>query len=88
VTDMMSVIERSDDPEEGEMKLVVTLFPLFTDLYKQMEGADGEYAKQSLANFRTFIRGPPNRPTRDPCGFLSIVLGFMDDLNGGRSDFL
>lgn len=38
VTDMMQVVERCDDPEEGEMKLVVTLFPLFTDMYKQMEG--------------------------------------------------
>lgn len=82
VSEMLHVVEKCD-PEEGEMRLIMSLFPLFTDLYKQIEAADQEYAIQAIDHFRSFIQGPPNRPTKDPFGYLGVVLGFMDDLDEG-----
>lgn len=73
--------------ERAELRLVVTLFPLLTDLYQQMHAADEEWARQCLAHFSEYLRGPPNRRTRDPHGFLRVVLGFFRDLRAGQGHF-
>ncbi|KAM3573596.1 hypothetical protein VYU27_004442 [Nannochloropsis oceanica] len=94
VTEMLQLVEEEEDAEEGEMRLVLTLFPLLSDLYRQMEeggregGDDGEWARQCLGHWQDFMRGPPNRRTRDRFGFLGIVLAFFADLQrGGRGGF-
>ena len=79
---MLAVIEQCD-PEEGEMCLIMNLFPSFSDLYRQMVDVDDEYAKQCLEHYTSFLRGPPNRPTRDRYGFLSTVLGFLEQVGKG-----
>jgi hypothetical protein len=143
--------------ERAEMRLVVTLFPLLADLYRQMVQADKEWALQCLAHFTEYMvralpppllslfslsfyscirllrrfcgggsdwscsawsgprgpnapltnihpsiyppihpyppvpppsqRGPPNRCTRDPHGFLRVVLSFLRDLQAGNFHF-
>ena len=73
VSEMLAVVEQCE-PEEGEMCLVMNLFPSFSDLYRQMADVDAEYSRQCMAHYRAFMRGPPNRPTRDRHGFLSTVI--------------
>ena len=60
------------------MCLVMNLFPSFSDLYRQMADVDAEYSRQCIDHYRAFLRGPPNRPTRDRHGFLSTVITFLE----------
>ena len=77
VSEMLAVVEQCE-PEEGEMCLVMNLFPSFSDLYRQMADVDAEYSRQCIDHYRAFLRGPPNRPTRDRHGFLSTVITFLE----------
>lgn len=82
---MLEVVE-SDDPEEGEMMLIMSLFPSFSDIYEQIRKSDKEYAKQCMNHFRAYLRGPKNRPTDDNSGLLPVILGFLDEVSkGGQS---
>jgi len=76
VTEMLLLVEESDDPEEAEMRLALTLFPLLTDLYRQMlegegdsgQGGKGEWARQCLGHWQEFmVRGrTPSFPSLPP----------------------
>ena len=61
VTEMLQLVEEEEDAEEGQMRLVLALFPLLSDLYRQMEeggkegGDDGEWAKQCLGHWQEFM---------------------------------
>jgi len=86
ITEMMELIE-TDDPdlaEEGEMKLVMAILPIFSDIYRQIISVDGEYAKQCMQHYTSFLKGPPNRPTEDELGFLPLILGFLYQLASGQ----
>ncbi|TMW60297.1 hypothetical protein Poli38472_000339 [Pythium oligandrum] len=83
ITQMLEVVE-NDDPEEGEMQLIMTLFPSFSSIFEQIRSADKEYAKHSMNHFKAYLRGPKNRPTVDNSGLLSVILGFLDDVSNGR----
>mmetsp|Transcript_16014 Transcript_16014/g.21168 ORF Transcript_16014/g.21168 Transcript_16014/m.21168 type:complete len:296 (+) Transcript_16014:147-1034(+) len=86
VAEMMQIIEL-DDPdlaEEGEMKLVMSTFPIFSDLFGQIMSVDQEYAGHCMAHFISFLRGPPNRPTVDRLGFLQIILDFLNRISCGK----
>ncbi|TFJ80433.1 hypothetical protein NSK_008174 [Nannochloropsis salina CCMP1776] len=95
VTEMLLLVEESDEPEEAEMRLALTLFPLLTDLYRQMlegegdsgQGGKGEWARQCLGHWQEFMRGPPNCRTPDRFGLLSIILGFLAQLKRGDGGF-
>uniref|UniRef100_A0A7S2GAV9 Uncharacterized protein n=1 Tax=Octactis speculum TaxID=3111310 RepID=A0A7S2GAV9_9STRA len=82
VADMLNVIE-SNDPEEGQMRLVMYLFPLFSDLHRQLLSADTEFAAMCMQHFVSYLSGPPNRPTHDRFGFLPIVLHFLKQVQEG-----
>jgi hypothetical protein len=41
------------------------VLPEFSDLYRQLRAADADYARQCMAQWEAFLRGPPNRPTKD-----------------------
>mmetsp|Transcript_17337 Transcript_17337/g.40702 ORF Transcript_17337/g.40702 Transcript_17337/m.40702 type:complete len:344 (-) Transcript_17337:455-1486(-) len=81
VADMLKVIE-SNDPEEGQMRLIMYLFPLFSDLHRQLRTADAEYSSRCMDHFAAYVNGPPNRPTVDKFGFLPIVLSFFRQVRG------
>jgi len=87
VVEMLSVVE-GDDPEEGQMKLVMYLFPSFADFYSQLHAADEHFAAMCMEHFTNFIKGPPNKPTVDECGFLPIILHFFERVKSGeQTDF-
>ncbi|CAM9596415.1 unnamed protein product [Laminaria digitata] len=64
VTGMLRVVEGCDR-EEGEIRLVTELFPPFADLFKQIWGADKDFASQCMQHYMSWLQGPPNRPTED-----------------------
>jgi hypothetical protein len=66
-------------------QLLITIFPFFSDLHRQLHAADAEFARQCMDHFIEYVRGPPNRPTRDPNGFLAIILSFLDGLDRGEA---
>lgn len=80
---MLEVVE-SDDLEEGEMMLIMSLFPSFSDIYGQIRSSDKEYARQCMNHFKAYLRGPKNRPTVDASGLLPVILGFLDDVSKGE----
>lgn len=82
VTKMLEVVE-SDDPEEGEMMLIMSLFPSFSHIFEQIRKSDKEYAKQCMNHFTAYLLGPKNRPTEDESGLLPVILGFLDEVSKG-----
>ena len=87
VVEMLQVIEEETDAEEGEMRLLMSIFPLFSDLFRQIHAEDREYAAQCLEHFTTFLNGPPNRPTSeyDEFGFLPIVQRYLVQVGSGST---
>ena len=83
---MLHVIEGQMDPEEGELKLVMSIFPNFADLYTQISSIDLEFAKQSMLHYRLFVNGPKNKATEDLFGFLPIVMRFLRQVESGEYD--
>mmetsp|Transcript_40854 Transcript_40854/g.53827 ORF Transcript_40854/g.53827 Transcript_40854/m.53827 type:complete len:213 (+) Transcript_40854:130-768(+) len=83
VTSMMSVVEKMNY-EEGQIHLIMNLFPAFVDYYKQMEKLDKEFSQQSLLHYKLYLKGPPNRPTKDINGLLKSVLEFIDGIQKGK----
>jgi len=82
VTEMLFIVEECD-PDEAEMRLLVQEFPAFAGYFSQLQAADEAVARQSMAAWMLYLKGPPNRPTRDEYGLLNIVLMFMRSCEGG-----
>lgn len=72
VNKMLDIVE-SDDPEEGEMLLIMSVFPSFSDIFEQIRRSDSEYAKHSMGHFIQYMKGPKNRPTDDHSGLLPVI---------------
>ncbi|RLN50806.1 hypothetical protein BBJ29_002304 [Phytophthora kernoviae] len=83
VNKMLEIVE-SDDPEEGEMLLIMSVFPSFSDIFEQIRRSDAEYAKHSMDHFMQYMKGPKNRPTVDTSGLLPVILGFLEDVVKGE----
>eukprot|EP00604_Paraphysomonas_vestita_P000853 CAMPEP_0174818174 /NCGR_PEP_ID=MMETSP1107-20130205/805_1 /TAXON_ID=36770 /ORGANISM="Paraphysomonas vestita, Strain GFlagA" /LENGTH=261 /DNA_ID=CAMNT_0016029671 /DNA_START=520 /DNA_END=1305 /DNA_ORIENTATION=+ len=76
VSEMLALVEDSD-PEEAQMKLLMTEFPAFADLFNQIKYADPQFATQCNRSWLLYLKGPPNHPTKDPYGLLKIILHFL-----------
>lgn len=76
VAKMMNIIEQPNS-EEGQMELITCLFPEFEMFFGQLRESDPAFARQCGKNYVTWIRGPPNKPTRDESGMLEIVTDFV-----------
>ncbi|CAH0473694.1 unnamed protein product [Peronospora belbahrii] len=83
VNKMLEIVE-SDDPEEGEMLLIMNVFPSFSDNFEQIRRNDSEYARHSMSHFIQYMKGPKNRPTVDQSGLLPVILGFLEDVAKGK----
>ena len=83
--DWFDDVEDSGRALEGETQLLTTFFPLFSDLYAQMREADPETAAHAAEHYALFLRGPPNVPTRDRYGLLSVVLAFLGEVAAGTT---
>ena len=79
VCEMLCQVEECDDLEDGMLKLAMEIFPAFADIFSQLRAADRSYAKQCLECYLDFVRGPPNRRTRDRRGLLRPILSFLCD---------
>jgi hypothetical protein len=78
-TPQLRLIEECEDLEEGMLQLATDLFPTFADLFCQMNDADRPFAAQCLRHYIEFVRGPPNRRTRDARGLMRPILHFLQD---------
>jgi hypothetical protein len=67
------------DVEEAQMELITRIFPCCQDLLQQLYDKDEEYGKQVVRNATLFLKGPPNKPTKDTCSMLPIVLNFIQE---------
>ncbi|KAI9895426.1 hypothetical protein PsorP6_018750 [Peronosclerospora sorghi] len=85
VSKMLEIVE-SDDAEEGEMQLIMSVFPSFSDNFEQIRRNDSEFAKHSMGHFIQYMKGPKNRPTVDQSGLLPIILNFLEDVGKGNQD--
>lgn len=83
VSKMLEVVE-DDDPEEGEMLLIMSIFPSFSDIFSQIRHQDKEYAKHCMNHFKAYVKGPKNRPSEDNSGLLTVILGFLNDVDKGQ----
>jgi hypothetical protein len=79
VCPQLRLIEECEDLEEGMLQLATDLFPTFADLFCQMNDADRPFAAQCLRHYIGFVRGPPNRRTRDARGLMRPILHFLQD---------
>ena len=77
ITEILNIIE-TYDVEEAQMALFLQSFPVFADYYQQLKSADSEFASQCIDHWRNYILGPPNHPTEDSYGLVSIVLQFLN----------
>jgi len=85
VSKMMDIVEQPAS-EEAQMELTISLFPEFEMFFGQLRESDPCFAKQCGKNYVTWIRGPPNKRTRDVSGMLDIVTDFIiTQANIGRS---
>lgn len=84
VTEMVACIEGDGDDESdletGQMRLVMYIFPLFCDLFRQLHEADAAFASACMKHFATYVEGPPNRRTVDRFGILEIVRTFLQQV--------
>lgn len=85
VNKMLEIIE-SDDPEDGELHLLMSVFPSFSDVFEQIRRSDSEYAKHSMGHFIQYIKGPKNRPTEDRSGLMAVILNFLEDVAMGKQN--
>ncbi|KAK1936700.1 hypothetical protein P3T76_010135 [Phytophthora citrophthora] len=83
VNKMLEIVE-DDDPEEGEMLLIMSVFPSFSDVFEQIRRSDSEYAQHSMGHFIQYVKGPKNRPTVDESGLMPVILGFLEDVANGK----
>lgn len=51
---------------------LIAEFPSFAEYYGQLREADPAFAKQSMAAWKIYLKGPPNRPTKDEYGLLHV----------------
>ena len=84
MTEMVACIEGDGDDESdletGQMRLVMYIFPLFCDLFRQLHEADAAFASACMKHFATYVEGPPNRRTVDRFGILEIVRTFLQQV--------
>jgi len=79
-------LEGGDEDEEEEVsdiidsfqtRLITEAFPVFADLFAQLYDADSRYASVCMSHYKGYVKGPPNRPNKDPLGFLQMVRQFL-----------
>lgn len=80
VVQMFDLVEsEKKDAAKAQMQLLTDVFPNFKDMCDQMKSADLEFATQSISQFKDFLAGPPNRPTKDKgTGLLALCLTNID----------
>ena len=60
--------------EDATVRLLMSVVPEVESAFVQMWRADAEFTRVSRAQLEAFLRGPPQRRTPDPHGFLRVVV--------------
>ena len=71
-----SFCEDSEPGSEAQLELLSKLQEM-SDYYAQLRGVDRSYAETCLDMHIAYLRGPKNRPTRDPYGLLKMCTDFI-----------
>jgi len=81
VSEIMSCIECCRCIEDGQIFLL-GLMAQFDFLFAQLKHADRSFAAQCLDQYRSVLCGPPNKPTVDNCGLLTVALDMLASQHG------
>jgi hypothetical protein len=84
---ILRLLEKSKNMDESQLQLVTKLLPELKHHVALMFQTDPEGALISTNHLRTFLLGPPNRPTRDPSKLMDFVLASFDDMVGEAASF-
>merc|ERR1712196_392617 len=71
-----SFTEESEPESDVQLELLSKLQEV-ADYYTQLRGVDRSYAETSIDMHIAYLRGPKNRPTRDPYGLLKMCTDFI-----------
>ncbi|GBG30119.1 Hypothetical Protein FCC1311_063392 [Hondaea fermentalgiana] len=81
VAEVLATIEEVNDgelePNEAEQVILTEILPSFQHNFEILARADALLARQSLSQYLSFVRGPPNRATRNRCGFRDFILAVL-----------
>jgi hypothetical protein len=80
VAEIVQLMEAASSRNEHYMDLVMRIYPELRHYYAQLESVDGDYARQCVRQYKAFVKGPPNRRTRDRGKHLASVTAFFDGL--------
>ena len=69
-----AVNEKRETTDDAMVMLLTEVFPIFQEAFRQLRSADPEAARISAAQFESFLKGPPRKPTKDRSGILRQVL--------------
>jgi hypothetical protein len=80
VAEIVQLMEAASMRNEGYMELVMRIYPELRHYYVQLLSVDAEYARQCVRQYKAFVKGPPNRRTRDRGKHLASVTAFFEEL--------
>jgi len=76
VSTMIRTIE-AGSADSGQIRLLLDLFPQFSDYFGQLSSAEPAYAQQCLTQYLLLVDGPPNSPIKDNTGLKKVVVRFL-----------
>ena len=77
--DVQYTEEELDMISEVQVTLVTEYFPGFADLFSQLYAADSKYALDCMSHYKSYVKGPPNKPFHDYYGLLRIIQQCLRD---------
>jgi len=83
VSEMMKIVEttRRSKLGEGEEALLVRIFPSFKHYVTLMYALDADETSIAVDQFKSFLKGPPNHPTKDRTKvLLKFCLDYLDEV--------
>mmetsp|Transcript_6560 Transcript_6560/g.10339 ORF Transcript_6560/g.10339 Transcript_6560/m.10339 type:complete len:285 (-) Transcript_6560:54-908(-) len=75
-----ATIEETETREMAQVVLLTEIFPNIRHYFAQMLESNEEYARQSLAQYIQFIKGPPNKPVEDSHDLVQYCTDFLLEL--------
>jgi hypothetical protein len=79
VLQVVDAVNEAHASAEDAQVVILSLLPEFQHLFELLVQNDREFALASKRQYLTFLRGPPNRRTRDEEGILSIAVASLGE---------
>lgn len=77
ISTMINTTIENGTADDGQIRLLLELFPQFQDWFGQLSCSDPAFAQQCLSQYVSLVEGPPNRPIKDKTGLKPVVLRFL-----------